>query len=139
MPLAVITEEQNKAAFEAASSDIKWLMAEHEVDLQVQAVLYHNKFRTKAMIVGLGESRAEVKETLAEYLGLDDKTLDVRRQIASVLAAWEACKQMITREVAAVADAKAANLPRPVGTTEHQAMRAAYESRWLHTGNKLKS
>ena len=115
----------------AAASDLKWLMADNEVDTAVQEVIFHNRFNRTALFKGLGESRMEVKDMLKDHMGLDaSEGLAARAQVATVLASWEACKDMISRETTARAEARASRIVRPVGIVEHQAMRQAYEAQY---------
>ena len=118
------------AAMERADSEIKWLMAENDVARDVQAVIYHHRFNTVRMVIGLGEDRAEVKDVLERQFGLRAADgINERHQVATVLAAWTAARAYGSRETVAKADARANRMPRPIAATEHQAMRLAVEAR----------
>ena len=56
MPIEILTAEQKAAALLGAASDLKWMLAEHRVDEEVQVVLYHYKFDTLKMFQGLGDT-----------------------------------------------------------------------------------
>ena len=73
----------------------------------------------------------EVKDMLKDHMGLDaGEGLVACAQDATVLACWEDCKDRISRETTARAEARAARFVRPVGIVEHQAMRQAYEAHY---------
>lgn len=130
-----LTEEQQQAALLSASSDLKWLLADHRVSEEVQVVLYHYNFSTLPMFQGLGDTRTEVKETLKNQFQLDaTASLADRQQVAAIQAAWDAAAVYIAKEAAARAEAKTSHFPRPVCITEQQAMKAAHE---LNVGSKL--
>jgi len=105
-------------------------MAEAEVENDIQAVLFHNRFCSMRLFTGLGETRPEVRESLKE-IGLDSSaSLQVRQQVATVLSAWTSAKEYIASEQSSRAESRANRIPRPVGPTEYQAMRSAVEAQW---------
>jgi hypothetical protein len=111
-------------------SDLKWVLAENEVTDELQAVLLHNRFKSLKLFVGLGEDRGEVRESLkAVGLNVADG-LAQRQQVATVLSAWTAAKEYISKESTAKAESRANHLPRPIGPTEYQAMKAAVEAQY---------
>ena len=121
----------------AASSELKWLMSDNEVPLEVQSVLYHLGFTKIKVFIGIGESRQEVRTVLANDVGLDPAAdIPSRVAVAMVLAAWEAARSQVQREQLQKAEAKAAHVPTPVGSVDHQAMRAAYELRFGRLDNQ---
>ena len=56
MPLAVLTADQTKAAFETASSDVKYHLAELEVSDEVQAALYNAGITTLRLLANLDDT-----------------------------------------------------------------------------------
>ncbi len=99
MPLQVLNPAEVAQAFLSASSDIKYHFAEVGVDQALQAVLFHNGFTSMRLFRGIDDSRAEVKECLKNEFGLDHATsLQTRKQVAVLLAAWESCREQITVE-----------------------------------------
>ena len=111
-------------------SDLKWVLAENEVTDELQAVLLHNRFKSLKLFVGLGEDLGEVRESLrAVGLNVADG-LPQRQQVATVLSAWTSAKEYISKESTAKAESRANHLPRPIGPTEYQAMKAAVEAQY---------
>ena len=54
MPLEVIAQEVADAAVAAADADTKWLLGEHGVPLNIQALLFHHGFGKVRTFVGVG-------------------------------------------------------------------------------------
>ena len=71
MPVRQLSDAEKAAALAAASSELKWLASENEVGVAVQAAIYNAGFHSVKMFMGLGDSRAEVKETLRTQLGIN--------------------------------------------------------------------
>ena len=128
MPLAVLTAEEKKAASKAGASDLKWLLAENNVGIDIQEVLFHFGFTSIRMFMGLGDTRAEVKETMKDQFGVAvGDGLAQRQQVAAVQAAWDAASAFVAREATAKADARAGRYARPIAMTDQQAMQDAFE------------
>ena len=69
MPPLPFPAAVSQAAPAAAPSDLKWVLADNEVDGAVQAALYHRGFTKIAIFLGLGETRVEVRDALAAPRG----------------------------------------------------------------------
>ena len=130
MPLQALDALEKSAAMSAAASDLKWVLAENGVEDDVQCVLSHNRFKTLKLFTGLGETRVEVRESLREMGLVATDGLPQRQQIATVLSAWTAAKDYISKGSTARAEARAHRMPRPIGPTEYQAMRQAVETQY---------
>jgi hypothetical protein len=129
MPLPVITAAERAEALTLASSDLRYHFAEIGVDEDVQAAVYRGGFTSLRLFAGLDETRAAVKACLANDFGLDAAAdLATRRRVALVLAAWESSKDQVLADDRCKVEARSNHLPRPVGTTEHAAMRSAVEA-----------
>ena len=131
MPVIVVSDVDAQKAVDEAPTDLAWILSDCEVNVHLQGVIIHSGFDRIKRFIGLGETRAEVKGALLSHLGLDPaESLAMRVQVASILSAWETAKDHITKESSAKMEAKAAGCVRPVGQTEHQAMRKSYEAQW---------
>ena len=76
----------------------------------------------------LGETGAEVKTTLKDDFQIDSgESLELRVQVARLLAAWDAARIQVAKEEAAKADARASQVDRPAATMEHIFMRTSFE------------
>ena len=137
MPLATLTAEQTAEAMRSGESDLKWLLSDNEVSMELQALLFHHKFNKMKVFLGLGENRAEVRETLRADFGLNPaEGIAMRQQLAMALAAWDAAKEYVSKDNTMRAEARTSHIPRPVTSNEHAAMLKAYEVRYgrLETG-----
>eukprot|EP00972_Heterocapsa_arctica_P072915 10766772-Heterocapsa_arctica.AAC.1 len=80
MPLLVLTEEEKTGALRSADSDLKWLLSDGEVPVDIQAALFHRKFNKMRVFLGLGESRAEVRTAMHDDIGLSPADGHTARQ-----------------------------------------------------------
>jgi hypothetical protein len=130
MPLQVLTAQESAEALAAASSDIRFHFDELQVHQDIQVAIYHGGFTTLRLFSALDESAPKVRECLKEDFGMDPTTdLPMRRQVALVIAAWESGREQVVSEDRAKLEARSNHFPRPVGVTEHAAMRAAVEAK----------
>ena len=124
IPVIAVSDVDAQKAVDEAPTDLAWILSDCEVDVHLRGVIIHSGSDRTRRFIGLGESRAEVKEALRNHLGLDhSEFLAMRVQVASTLSAWETSKDHVTKESYAKMEAKAAGCVRLVGQTEHQAMR----------------
>eukprot|EP00973_Karenia_brevis_P003843 531161-Karenia_brevis.AAC.1 len=69
--------------------------------------------------MGLGEKRAEVRDTLRDDFNIDtSESLSFRVQVARLLATWDAARLQVTKEGSAKAEARASQVERPAPTME---------------------
>ncbi|CAE8676182.1 unnamed protein product, partial [Polarella glacialis] len=130
MPLQVLTADERAAALGSASADIRFHFDELLVNQDVQVAIYHGGFTSLRLFTALDESAPKVRECLKVDFGMDPSTdLPMRRQVALVIAAWESGREQIVSEDRAKMEARSNHFPRPVGVTEHAAMRAAVEAK----------
>ncbi|CAE8672430.1 unnamed protein product [Polarella glacialis] len=126
----VLTAEEKSAALASASSDIRFHFDELQVNQDVQVAIYHGGFTSLRLFAALDENATNLRECLRADFGLDPTTdLPTRRQVALVVAAWESGRAPVASEDHAKQEARSNHFPRPVGVTEHAAMRAAVESK----------
>ncbi|CAE8726071.1 unnamed protein product [Polarella glacialis] len=130
MPLAVLAAGEIDAALAAASSDIRFHFDGLLIDQDIQVAIYHGGFTSLRLFTALDESATKVRACLKDDFGMDPATgLAMRRQVALVIAAWESGREQIVSEDRAKMEARSNHFPRPVGVTEHAAMRAAVEAK----------
>ena len=71
MPVIFVNDAYAKKAVEEAPIDLAGILNDREVGIHLQGVIIHSGFDRFKRFIGLGESRAEVKEALRTHLGLD--------------------------------------------------------------------
>eukprot|EP00973_Karenia_brevis_P061644 8572958-Karenia_brevis.AAC.1 len=68
-------------------------MADNEVSEDIHAVLFAGGFDRLSTLMGLGETRAEVRDTLRDDFSIDaSESLSFRVQVARLLATWDAAR-----------------------------------------------
>ena len=129
MPPIVLSQAQIEAAFQAASSELKFHLAELGVDEELQAILFHSGFTSLRLLAGIDETRAGVRDAVRDEFGIDyTASLDNRKKVALLLSAWEGAKVQVEAEDKQKAESKASSVPRLMGITEHALMRTAVEN-----------
>ena len=71
MQFALLSEEEKKAAIRAADSDLKYLLADTEVDDDLQVQLFHAGVRRLRIFATLAKDGEKIGEFLNKDFGLD--------------------------------------------------------------------
>ena len=85
-------------------------------------------FRTVKRFAAYADDRAGVRTALRDDLALEANSLATRAAVASVVGAWEACRDYTQKETELKAEAKVMGIVRPVTQSAKAAMRAAFEA-----------
>ena len=126
MPLPALDAAQVLAAMATGDSDLKFLLADTEVDDEVQAVLFHYGFNKMRLFANIESTVDKVRVIIRDQLGLDpDVDLRTRSRVAHVLAAWESSKEQVARDNEVRAEARSSRQTRTLPASEGQAMRRA--------------
>ena len=126
-----ITPQEAAAAMEKGSSDLKFLLAREEVTEDLQAKLFHVGITTVAKFSTIAENQAELKQVLKDDFGLDSSAdLQARVLVASVLVAFQSSRARTERFAEIEGDLNAKRLQKPLATSDYQAMRKAWETKW---------
>ena len=138
MPFTALDAALQSRVLHNASSDLKWLLSDNNVPVEVQAVIFNLGFDRMRIFAGLGESRTEVRDFLRVDVGLDAADgAQSRAQVAMVLATWDAAKATIENELKTKAEYKAAEIARPVPHQELALLRSAFETRFYKLESRL--
>ena len=73
------------------------------------------------------DSRSDVRAALKADHSLEATNQDTRAAVASVVSAWESCREFSAKESELKAEARVLGVSRPITQTEHQATRISYE------------
>ena len=73
------------------------------------------------------DTRSDVRAALKADHSLEATNQDTRAAVASVVSAWESCREFSAKESELKAEARVLGVSRPITQTEHQAMRISYE------------
>ena len=124
-----MSEAERAQAAGMVGADVKWIFAQKKVPTDWQLVLALKGFGNIDGVLGLGESREEVRATLKDGFGLDPaEGLEMRLGVSAVLAAWKAAQVYVKSEDQAQVEARVAQITRPTDLVQHKAMRAAVEA-----------
>ena len=126
-----LTPEEKSAALAVAHPDLAYLLDEHEVAADTQALLYHQGFTSLRRCVGLEETKEKVREVLRVSFSLGASAgLPQRRAVADLLAAWDSARVQWAKESLLRAEARASSQPVLLSGPEHRALRAGHELKW---------
>lgn len=138
LPAGVSKNEAIAYVDKSVSSDLVHIFNECAVSIGLQYSLGQH-FATVKSFSSYADSRGEVRQALRSDLGLEITDQQVRAAVASVVSAWESCREFSSKQSELKAEARVMGVVRPVTQTEKQAMRSAYEQtygllrrRWSH-------
>ena len=109
------------------TSDLLHILQECGVPLALQYKL-GSDFKNVKRFAAYADSRTGVREALKTDHTLEPADQVTRAAVASVVSAWESCKEYSSKESELRAEAKVLGITRPVTQTERQAMRASFEA-----------
>ena len=116
------------AVLDKVESELKYQMDEAGVPLSIQLMAYRKGFDCIRVFAGIDETKAEVRKALKDELPLDySADAESRRNMALLLAVWDACRLHLAVQEKNKTDAKMGVQARNVPSTEHAAMRLAVE------------
>ena len=85
-----LTSDEEMAALEAASSELKYLMAREGVSTQVQALFYHVGCTSISRFSAFCKTEDEMRDVAKKEFGLDPTAnLKTRAEVASIVCAFK--------------------------------------------------
>ena len=130
MPRTVLTADQEKAADEAAGTDLKYLFTKQEVSDGNQKLFYHHGITSIEKLANFAEGRTDLLAVLKEHWGLDqDNSLQERIQVAAIACALQNAKTRVQRSAEVDAEYDIQDRAKPVVPGEWMAMKVALEKR----------
>ena len=130
MPLIAMTEGEREAAMQAASSDIRYHLSQMDVPRPIQAALFHKGFTTLRLYSNMEDTKAGMRGAIHDEIGIRAADGgDARKNVALLLAAWDAAHVQVEVEDKAKAESVTGQGPRFIQTTEYAAMRTVLEQR----------
>ena len=131
MPRPVLSEDEKKAAMKGASSDLKFLCADLQLDTEWQEIFFHSGFNTVPLFAGLDRSEQGLRDMLEHEMGLRSAdSLAARRTVSLICTVWDEARQLKDKQATSRAEAKTTGIRPPMETSDHAGMRTAYEARW---------
>ena len=130
--MAIVVPELGRAnLIEQAGSDLKFLLDREGVDIELQVKLFFVGVSSVKQVATFAEDKADLRKSLKVNFEMDpDTDIKSRIAIAKVLVAWDAARARAAKMAEAEGDAQARNVPKEVGSSDHHAMRKAFELKY---------
>ena len=119
--MALTEAEMREYVSSHVDSDLQFVLEDSGVELRWQhniALLYTSLRRFSA----IGDDRAEVRSFAHSDFTIPNDTPQGRAQISAVIAAWEASKGLVAKELETRAESKVLGQPKVLQVHERQAM-----------------
>jgi len=110
MPLAVLSEGEKAAGLAALEAPFRLLLSEHRVKQEVQEVFGHFGVVSFEVFAKLEGDEASVRRWVKspDGLGIDGAGMESRVLVSTLLVAWDACRDRVSRRSAWEAEQRAA-------------------------------
>jgi hypothetical protein len=127
----IVNPQEELIAWEAAGSDLVFLMSREGVDKTIQGKLYHIGVTSVKQFAAFAEDKGELRRILKENFEVDAAAdISARVKISKVLVAWDSAKARAAKLAEADGDAEARHIPKEITSSDGQAMRATYEAKY---------
>ncbi len=129
MPLIVISAEQKAAGEAALDTDLRFMLSEKQIPVEVQQVFGHLGLTSIQTLADLEASKEEFRETLRSALGLDPSDgFEVKLLVSKLVGLWAAAQKRIAAKDSEEAAARAEGRTRVLAVQTYTAMRRAFEA-----------
>ena len=119
MALPALNAVKKKAALEATSSDLKFLMDRESVPQDVQLALFHSGVSSVRQFAAFASDSGDLRETLKTAFGLDPAAdLKTRLLVSKVVVAWEAVKARASKMAEAEGESELRREPKPLRASD---------------------
>jgi hypothetical protein len=131
MAPVVLTADEQMAAMEAGSSELKYQLAKEGVTVATQAKLFHCGALTLAKFAAFFKDKEEVRAVAKDDLGLDPSAgLGPRAEVAGLIVSWESAN-VRTQEVSKhMGELDARKQTKPLLGSEYLVMRNAFQTKF---------
>ena len=131
MPLKMLTEEQKAAGLSKMGPELRALLEDKGVAVEVMASLGHLGLVRLATFANIEQTAEHLRELIEKELGYtrDDGFAD-RAMVSNLLEAWETAKLRIKEVDKVVAERKAVGRELQIYAPESKSMRTAHEKVW---------
>ena len=131
MPLKVLTEEQKAAGLSKMGPELRALLEDKGVAVEVMASLGHLGLVLLATFANIEQTAEHLRELIEKELGFtrNDGFAD-RAMVSNLLEAWETAALLIKEVEMVVAERKAVGRELQIGAPESKSLRTAHEKVW---------
>jgi len=125
--MAVTDDDRREYLRSNVTSDLQYVWDDAEIPLALQYEMAQH-YKSLRVFTALGESSADVRTAVQADFNLDPaRDPALRAQVAQVVAAWNAGKELYTKEKEIQAESKVLGVPRHLQHSERLAMLKAVE------------
>ena len=125
--MAVTDDDRREYLRSNVTSDLQYVWDDAEIPLTLQYEMAQH-YKSLRVFTALGESSADVRTAVQADFNLDPaRGPALRAQVAQVVAAWNAGKELYTKEKEIQAESKVLGVPRHLQHSERLAMLKAVE------------
>ena len=130
MPL-VLSPDDQRAALEKGSSELRFLLERHNVDNELQAMIYHSGILNLPVLATIASSAGELKDLVKAEFGIDSGAgLADRVRVANLLVAWENATVRSKKQSEIEGELATKHLIKPMTSSDYIAMRQSWEARF---------
>ena len=131
MPPIVLTADEQRAAMEAGSSELKFLFGQEQISEQLQAKFFHIGVISVSRFATLVQDNSELIKILRDDMDLDaNDGLAKRVQVAAFLCALLKAKTRTTESAKFEGELEARQMTKQLPVSEYLAMKQAWETKW---------
>ena len=125
--MAVTDDDRREYLRSNVTSDLQYVWDDAEIPLALQYEMAQH-YKSLRVFTAIGESSADVRTAVQADFNLDPaRDPALRAQVAQVVAAWNAGKELYTKEKEIQAESKVLGVPRHLQHSERLAMLKAVE------------
>ncbi|CAL1142577.1 unnamed protein product [Cladocopium goreaui] len=125
--MAITDDDRREYLRNNVTSDLQYVWDDAEIPLTLQYDMAQH-YKSLRVFTALGENSADVRTAVQADFNLDPaRDPAVRAQVAQVVAAWNAGKELYTKEKEIQAESKVLGVPRHLQHSERLAMLKAVE------------
>ena len=136
MPVAVTADEQ-VAAIESASADLKFLLSREGVSILNQAKIFHVGIQSMQLFSTFVTDEADLRDMLKTELELDPATrIADRVQVASFTCAYLSARVRREKQSEVDAEMQSRQMIKPLPKSDYLAMRIAFEAKFWKIEDK---
>ena len=126
----VPTAEEARLARQGAAADFVFILNAEGVEEDLQNRIFHSGIQSSKQFANYVMDVSEFKDAVKEDFEIDTAAgWQARAKLARLKGAWDTCRSQVTKRQEAHAEAEFRNLPKPMGPSEPEALKRAYESR----------
>ena len=127
----VLTADEARDALLLGSSDLKFLLEKHNVDNDIQALLFHVGIRSIPVLATFATTTPELKDIVRDDFGVDSAaSIQNRVRVANLLVAWETATTRTRKQSEIEGELQSKNLIKPMANSEYTSMIQAWEKRF---------